>query len=57
MGTDAKITGSNVYKETAGSEVVVITAGITRSPGISSDDLLLTNIEFPGSHEEEHEEH
>ena len=33
LGTDAKITGSNGYEETAGSDVVVITAGIARRPG------------------------
>lgn len=36
---DTKMTGSNGYKETAGSEVVVITAGLARKPGMSRDDL------------------
>ena len=49
MGTDAKITGSNGYEETAGSDVVVITAGIARRPGISRDDLLLTNMRITSS--------
>ncbi len=42
-GFDARITGSNGYDETAGSELVVITAGIARKPGMSRDDLLKTN--------------
>ncbi|MDA1127560.1 MAG: malate dehydrogenase [Chloroflexi bacterium] len=49
MGTDAKITGSNGYEATAGSEVVVITAGIARRPGMSRDDLLLTNMRITSS--------
>ena len=48
-GTDAKITGSNGYEETAGSEIVVITAGIARRPGMSRDDLLLTNMRITSS--------
>jgi malate dehydrogenase len=42
-GFDTRITGSNGYEETAGSELVVITAGIARKPGMSRDDLLNTN--------------
>ena len=42
-GYDMDITGSNTYDETGGSNVIVITAGITRKPGMSRDDLLLTN--------------
>ena len=42
-GFDARITGTNAYDETAGSDVVVITAGIARKPGMSRDDLLNTN--------------
>lgn len=49
IGTDAKITGSNGYEETANSDVVVITAGIARKPGMSRDDLLLTNMKIVGS--------
>src|SRR6266487_3685866 len=37
------VAGSNGYEETAGSEVVVITAGLPRSPGMSRDDLVQTN--------------
>ena len=44
IGSDALITGANGYAETAGSDVVVITAGIARRPGMSRDDLLLTNM-------------
>jgi malate dehydrogenase len=42
-GFDTRVTGSNGYEETAGSELVVITAGIARKPGMSRDDLLKTN--------------
>jgi malate dehydrogenase len=40
---DARLTGSNVYDGTAGSDVVVITAGVPRKPGMSRDDLVATN--------------
>ncbi|MGH9399187.1 MAG: malate dehydrogenase [Thermoanaerobaculia bacterium] len=40
---DALLTGSNDYEGTAGSDVVVITAGIPRKPGMSRDDLVATN--------------
>ena len=40
---DSRVTGSNGYEETAGSDIVVITAGIARKPGMSRDDLLNTN--------------
>jgi len=49
MGTDASITGSNGYEESADSDVVVITAGIARRPGMSRDDLLLTNMRITSS--------
>lgn len=49
LGVDATITGSNGYEETAGSDVVVITAGIARKPGMSRDDLLFTNMKIVGS--------
>ena len=42
-GFDARVVGTNGYEETAGSDVVVITAGIARKPGMSRDDLLNTN--------------
>ena len=40
---DSRVIGSNGYDETAGSDIVVITAGIARKPGMSRDDLLNTN--------------
>ena len=43
LGYEPKVTGTNTYDETAGSEVVVITAGLPRQPGMSRDDLVATN--------------
>jgi malate dehydrogenase len=43
LGYEPNVTGSNDYEPTAGSEVVVITAGLPRSPGMSRDDLVTTN--------------
>jgi malate dehydrogenase len=40
---EPRVTGSNSYDESAGSDVVVITAGLPRSPGMSRDDLVATN--------------
>ncbi|MBI9074438.1 MAG: malate dehydrogenase [Desulfatibacillum sp.] len=40
---DAAITGTNIYEDSANSDVVIITAGIPRKPGMSRDDLLSTN--------------
>jgi malate dehydrogenase len=45
-GSDARVVGTNDYKDTAGSDVVVITAGIARKPGMSRDDLLNTNYKI-----------
>src|SRR5436190_15533491 len=42
-GFDAKITGSTTYEPTQGSDVVIVTAGIPRKPGMSRDDLIATN--------------
>jgi malate dehydrogenase len=42
-GYDCRITGTNNYRDTANSDIVVITAGIPRKPGMSRDDLLKTN--------------
>ncbi len=47
-GFDTRIIGTNEYTATAGSEVVVITAGIPRKPGMSRDDLLATNAKIVG---------
>jgi malate dehydrogenase len=41
--TDVHVIGTNRYDETAGSDIVVITAGIARKPGMSRDDLMNTN--------------
>ena len=49
LGIDASITGSNGYEESADSDVVVVTAGIARKPGMSRDDLLFTNMKIVGS--------
>jgi malate dehydrogenase len=49
MGFDSRIVGTSDYAETAGSQVVVITAGIARKPGMSRDDLLSTNAKIVGS--------
>src|SRR4051812_8306018 len=43
---DAHILGTNDYKDTANSDIVVITAGIPRKPGMSRDDLLNTNYKI-----------
>jgi malate dehydrogenase len=43
LGYEPRVTGSNSYGETAGSDVVVITAGLPRSPGMTRDDLVATN--------------
>lgn len=43
LGVDVKVCGSNGYEETAGSDIVIITSGIARKPGMSRDDLLITN--------------
>jgi malate dehydrogenase len=42
-GFDTRVVGSNGYDETADSDIVIITAGIARKPGMSRDDLLNTN--------------
>jgi len=42
-GYDVRVTGANDYEPTANSDVVVITAGLARKPGMSRDDLLLAN--------------
>jgi malate dehydrogenase len=43
-GFDARITGSNDYKDIAGADVVIVTAGVARKPGMSRDDLLGINL-------------
>ena len=49
LGYEPSIVGSNSYDETAGSDVVVVTAGLPRSPGMSRDDLVQTNEKIVGS--------
>lgn len=49
IGSDGGIIGSNGYEPSANSDVVVITAGIARRPGMSRDDLLLTNMKITSS--------
>jgi malate dehydrogenase len=49
LGYEPRVVGSNGYDETAGSEIVVITAGLPRSPGMSRDDLVTTNEKIVGS--------
>jgi malate dehydrogenase len=49
LGYEPYVAGTNDYAETAGSEVVVITAGLPRSPGMSRDDLVTTNEKIVGS--------
>lgn len=46
IGSDVRITGSNDYEATRGSDIVVITAGLPRKPGMSRDDLLAANAEI-----------
>jgi malate dehydrogenase len=43
LGYDSLVIGTNGYEETAGSDIVVITSGIARKPGMSRDDLIKTN--------------
>lgn len=45
-GSDSNITGTNSYDETENSDVVVITSGIPRKPGMSRDDLIATNTKI-----------
>jgi len=45
-GFDSRVLGSNTYEPAAGSEIVVVTAGIARKPGMSRDDLVRTNADI-----------
>src|SRR5437764_4159084 len=56
-GFDVNIVGSNGYEETANSDVVVITAGFPRKPGMSRDDLLTANYEVVKSATQQAIEH
>jgi len=46
IDSDVEIMGTNDYKETANSDIVVITSGVARKPGMSRDDLVLTNMKI-----------
>jgi len=46
QGFDAKVTGTSNWNDVAGADVVVVTAGIPRKPGMSRDDLLDTNVKI-----------
>ena len=48
IGKDVSIVGANEYEATAGSDIIIITAGLPRKPGMSRDDLLTTNAEIVG---------
>ena len=49
IGSDASVIGTNDYADTVGSDVIVVTSGIARKPGMSRDDLLFTNMDIVGS--------
>jgi malate dehydrogenase len=46
IGKDVSVTGSNDYRATAGSDIIILTAGLPRKPGMSRDDLLAANAEI-----------
>ena len=46
LGSDVSVIGTNGYDETEESDIVVITSGVARKPGMSRDDLLLTNMKI-----------
>ena len=48
IGKDVRITGANDYAATEGSDIIIITAGLPRKPGMSRDDLLSANAEIVG---------
>lgn len=48
IGKDVEIVGSNDYAATKGSDIIIITAGLPRKPGMSRDDLLSANAEIVG---------
>ena len=49
VGYDSRVVGSNGYEETAGSQIVCITSGVARKPGMSRDDLVMTNAKVVAS--------
>jgi len=48
LSVDTKVIGTNNYERTQGSDLIIITAGIARKPGMSRDDLLATNVKIVG---------
>jgi len=48
-GFDAKLSGANDYKDIAGADVIIVTAGVPRKPGMSRDDLLGINLKVMSS--------
>jgi len=46
LGADARVTGTNRYEDVAGADLVIVTAGLARKPGMSRDDLLRTNLDI-----------
>ncbi|MEE8470725.1 MAG: malate dehydrogenase [Dehalococcoidia bacterium] len=46
VGYDSNIIGTNAYEETQGSDIAIITSGVPRKPGMSRDDLVLTNMKI-----------
>jgi malate dehydrogenase len=48
VGHDSRVTGTNDYADTAGSDIIVVTSGIPRKPGMSRDDLIATNAGIVG---------
>ncbi len=48
LGVDTKVVGVNDYEATANSDLIIVTAGIARKPGMSRDDLLSTNVRIVG---------
>jgi malate dehydrogenase len=49
IGKDSNVVGTNDYADTKGSDIVIITAGIARKPGMSRDDLLTINAGIVGT--------
>ena len=49
VGHDAMVVGTNDYADTAGSDIIVVTSGIPRKPGMSRDDLIATNAGIVGT--------
>lgn len=48
FGVDTRVVGTNKYEDTSNSDLIIVTAGIARKPGMSRDDLLSTNVRIVG---------